>query len=274
MPEAPVEETDVIRRVVREGVLLAGGGRATLLQVAHPDVAQGVAEHSTFAQRPLDRLRGTLAYVYGVLFGTEEESRRIADAVRRMHAKVNGPGYRADDPALQVWVNATLYETATLIYNRIMGPLNDRDAERCYQQYALFATAIGCPEGAWPADRAEFGGYWRHMVETLTVSDNARQISRDLFYPASPPLLLRLGGPLNRFVTIGLLPERLRTQFGFSWSARQSRRLDRAIRVTAGVYPCLPLAVRQLPKTYYLGDLRRRMPRSRPLSPISEKPHL
>ena len=35
-------------RIHRERVLLAGWGRAILLQLAHPMVAQGVAEHSAF----------------------------------------------------------------------------------------------------------------------------------------------------------------------------------------------------------------------------------
>jgi uncharacterized protein (DUF2236 family) len=269
MAEGLFTDADPIRRVVREGVLLAGGGRATLLQVAHPSVARGVAEHSTFAHRPMDRLRGTLAYVYGVVFGTPDEARRISDTVRRMHRRVTGPGYRADDPALQVWVNATLYDTAMLIYRRIMGPMDERDADTCYRQYAVLATAIGCPEDAWPADREAFAGYWKHMVDTLTVSDDARGICRALLHPTRPPLALRIGTPLNRFVAIGLLPERLREQFGYSWSPRQARRLDRAIRTTAFVYPLLPLAVRQSPKSYYLAGLRRRLARStRPRSPV------
>ena len=36
-------------RIHRERVLLAGWGRAILLQIAHPKVARGVAEHSAFA---------------------------------------------------------------------------------------------------------------------------------------------------------------------------------------------------------------------------------
>jgi uncharacterized protein (DUF2236 family) len=180
-----------------------------------------------------------------------------------MHAKVTGPGYRADDPTLQVWVNATLYDTAMLIYNRIMGPFDERAADACYRQYAVFATSLGCPEDAWPADRAAFADYWRHMVDTLTVSDDGRDICRALMHPTRPPLALRLGTPMNRLVAIGLLPERLRTEFGYTWSARQARWLDRATRTAELIYPRLPVAVRQAPKTYYLRDLRRRMPPAR-----------
>ena len=49
-----------------EGVLLAGAGRAILLQIANPAVGHGVAEHSNFVARPFDRFRATLTYVYAV----------------------------------------------------------------------------------------------------------------------------------------------------------------------------------------------------------------
>ena len=53
MEDGLFDDAAVIRRVAREGLLLAGGGRATLLQVAHPGVAHGVYDHSDFADRPL-----------------------------------------------------------------------------------------------------------------------------------------------------------------------------------------------------------------------------
>ena len=87
-----VRDETAIQRVVRESSLLVGAGRAILLQVAHPKVAQGVAEHSRFAENPLKRLRGTLAYFYGIVLGTTAESERVADAVNRIHAHVKGAG--------------------------------------------------------------------------------------------------------------------------------------------------------------------------------------
>jgi uncharacterized protein (DUF2236 family) len=62
----------VIRRVSGEGTILLGGGRALLLQLAHPAVAAGVADHSGFDADPLRRLRGTLQATYTIVFGTDE----------------------------------------------------------------------------------------------------------------------------------------------------------------------------------------------------------
>jgi uncharacterized protein (DUF2236 family) len=253
----------VIRRVAGEGLLLAGGGRATLLQIAHPGVAQGVFEHSTFAERPLDRLRGTMSYVYGVLYGSRAEASAVSRAVHAMHTKVTGPGYFANDPGLQVWVNATLYDTATVLYERAFGPLSPAEADTLYRQYSVLATAIGCPEQAWPADREAFAAYWAGAVDAIRVSDEARQIAAAILWPRDLPIALRPAIPFNRFVTVGLLPEPIRAGFGYSWSARQQRHLDRSLAVTSAVYPRLPARVRQLPKDLYLADLRRRLARRR-----------
>src|SRR5687768_16075755 len=252
MDDGLFDDAAVIRRVAGEGLLLAGGGRATLLQVAHPCIAQGVVEHSDFAGRLLDRLRATMSYLYGVVFGTEAEARAVSRAVHAMHTKVVGVGYQANDPDLQVWVNATLYDTAMILYQRVLGPLSTADADTCYRQYSVLATAIGCPEQAWPANRAAFARYWHHGVETIQVSDAGKEIATALLWPRGLPVALRPGIPLNRFVTIGLLPAPVRAGYGYPWSARQQRRLDLGLALASAVYPRLPGRLRQVPKDYYL----------------------
>ncbi|MFF5288723.1 oxygenase MpaB family protein [Paractinoplanes globisporus] len=263
MEDGLFDDAAVIRRVAREGLMLAGGGRATLLQIAHPGVARGVHDHSDFAGRPLDRLRKTMIYVYGVLFGTRDEARAISQAVAAMHRRVTGPGYRADDPELQVWVNATLYDTAMVLYQRVVGPLPTADADVCYQQYSVLATSIGCPGSAWPADRAAFTSYWEEMVVNLRVGAEARVIGNALMWPRNLPVALRPGVPLNRFVTIGLLPAPIREGYHFRWSRRRERLLDGGLSAASVVYPHLPHVLRDAAKDYYLNDLRRRFARRR-----------
>src|SRR5438105_3949605 len=60
--------------VIRENALLAGGGRALLLQLAHPAVAEAVAHHSAVARDPLGRARRTFARMYRATFGTLDEA--------------------------------------------------------------------------------------------------------------------------------------------------------------------------------------------------------
>jgi uncharacterized protein (DUF2236 family) len=248
-----------MQAVAREGALLAGGARAILLQVAHPAVGRGVAEHSDFTARPLERLRATLTYVYCVTYGSPEEIEAVAALVTGAHRQVTGVGYRASDPELQLWVAATLYDTAMLVHEQLFGPLDASVAEKVYQQYAVLGTALQVPAGAWPADRAAFGAYWDRMIGTLEVSADARAVARDLLHAPNPPLALRAAMPLNRFLTAAWLPEQIRQGYGIHWDHRLQRRYDVLMKLGALVYPRLPLPLREAPKTWYLRDMRRRL---------------
>ena len=248
-----------MRLVVREGALLAGGARAILLQVAHPAVGRGVAEHSDFGYRPLDRLRATLTYVYCVTFGTPAEIQAVAAQVTATHRSVAGPGYRASDPQLQLWVAATLYDTAVLLYDELFGPLEPARADKVYEQYSVLGTALQVPASLWPTDRRCFRKYWDDMVATLEVSDEARRVAADLLSAEHAPLLLRVAMPLNRFLTAAWLPERIRTQYGIPWDSTQQRRYDLLRTVGAPVYRLLPVPIREVPKTWYLRDMRKRL---------------
>ena len=67
-------------RVAREKVVLAGGPAALLLQLAHPLVAAGVADHSEFETQPLHRLTNTLTAVLTATFGDRDQAEAIGAA--------------------------------------------------------------------------------------------------------------------------------------------------------------------------------------------------
>ncbi|MFD0631547.1 oxygenase MpaB family protein [Catenulispora yoronensis] len=238
--------------------MLAAAGRAILLQVAHPMVGRGVAEHSRFTEDPLKRLRGTLDYVYGVSFGTPGEAAWIAATVNRIHEYVVGPGYSADDPDLQLWVAATLYDSAMRIYELTLGPMPAAMQEEFCRESSRYATLLGCPEDLWPSSVSEFDAYWQRQVDSLEVSDDAKRIYRDLMYSRAIPWYLRALLPTNRLVTAGLLPERIRTQYGLAWNGRRERAFGLTMRVTRATYPWLPQRVRHLPMNFYMRDFRKR----------------
>jgi uncharacterized protein (DUF2236 family) len=245
-----------------EGVLLAGAGRAILLQIANPAVGHGVAEHSDFVARPFDRFRATITYVYAVRYGTEDQVAAVRRSVNKAHGPVRrkpgagSHGYSAFDAQAQLWVVATLYDTAVTIYDKIYGPLDDEPAELMYQDYAKLGTALQLPAGLWPADRAAFWTYWYPRLQSLELDGVAVRVGRDLLYPPTGPLWLRMSMPLIRFITAGLLPDHLRRGYGLPWSERHSRLFDLTTRWSALVYPRLPRKVRHFAKDYCLGRLR------------------
>ena len=77
-------------RVMAEPVLMLGAGRALLMQAAHPLVAEGAIEHSTYATDPYGRFERTVEWVTVVCFGTTAEARRACRHVNRLHGAVEG----------------------------------------------------------------------------------------------------------------------------------------------------------------------------------------
>jgi uncharacterized protein (DUF2236 family) len=234
-----------------DGVLIAGGARAILLQVANPVVAAAVVRHSDFAHRPVERLRNTLTFAYAVVLGTPEDAAKVTAHVRRAHAPVN----RATDERLQLWVAATLYDTAVRVHERVFGPTPDVLADELYSDYARLGTSLEMPQKLWPATRAAFAAYFEQRMTDLTVTDDARQIADDLFAPVTAPRWLRAGLPLARLLTIDLLPTSVRAAYGFEWTERDQRRANRAwtaIRVAARI---TPHRLRSWPSRHYLKRL-------------------
>lgn len=238
--------------IAAESVLVAAGGRAILLQLANPGVGRGVAEHSDFASRPLDRLVRTLQYVYTVVYGSPEQVQAVVRSVSRAHAPVRSAqtdgrhSYSAFDPQLQLWVAATLYDSAIDMYERIRGPLDDRSAEQIYQDYAVLGTALQVPHELWPADRTAFREYWSRQLDTLSTDATTRRVARALLHPTAGPVWLRAAMPAARLVTAGLLPPAVREAFDLPWTPARRRIFAGLMAITRLVYPRLPRALRHL----------------------------
>ncbi|WP_431278078.1 oxygenase MpaB family protein [Leifsonia poae] len=251
--------------IAGEALYLAGGGRALLLQIAHPSVGRGVVEHSDFANRMMERLHATMTYVYASVYATPEEFAVVRRSVNRAHAPVRAeatpdqPAYNAYDPDLQLWVAATLYETMTGLYDRVLGPLADDDAERLYHEFTAIGSALQVPVESWPADRSSFARYWDEMLTVLRPTDDTRQVARQILYPRAIPLWMRALFPGARLVTAGLLPDQVRRDFGLPWNDRASRRFERWMRWAAAVYPRIPASWRHRPKDVYMDRLRKQV---------------
>ena len=252
------QPTDM-QRIVREAILLAGGAAAILLQVANPGVGAGVNAHSNFAYRPIDRLRTTMTYVYTIAFGTEDERRAVIAMTNKAHEVVKGRGYNADDPELQMWVAATLYAAGVDIYEKVLGPVEPSKAEKIYQEYSVLATALRVPPGMWPADRRAFWAYWDESLEKFEITDDAKQVAKDLMWPKKGPLWMKAGMPFVRVLTCEWLPPRLREAYGLK-STKGNRAMYKFLMgMTKGVYPLMPMAVRTWPMKFYLKDMRKRL---------------
>lgn len=261
-PAAPLFAPDSItRRVNREAVLLLGGGRALLLQLAHPLVAAGVAAHSRFEQEPLRRLWRTLERTLTIAFGSGAEAlaavRRIEGAHVRVRGRLGeacgpfrrGTPYDANDPALLFWVHATLVDSALVAYQRFVAPLSVAERRRFYDESRRSARLFGIPARCIPADEAAFQAYMRDMLRgpTLTVGRDARSIAAALLSPPLPPPLRQLAGAA-RLLTVGLLPPPIRRRYALPWGPLRERSLDAAAALLRVGLPLLPAPLREFPQ--------------------------
>jgi len=243
--------------VNREGVVYLGGLRALLMQIAHPKVAQGVADHSDYRRDPLGRLFRTFDAVHRIVYGTRAVAIDTARAVRRVHTRVRGvvrepvaaiadPRYQANDPELLMWVYATLVDSAIAAYYRAMPPLREDEWERYYQESKVFARLFGVPESRLPETLEDFRVWMDRTVASpqLTVTDTARDIAR--FLIKGPSLLYPLR-PSSYILAAGTLPPKLRDEFGLRWSLPVRTAYSVGLRLVQTVTPRLPPSLRTVP---------------------------
>jgi uncharacterized protein (DUF2236 family) len=240
----PFSDDAMVRRVHSEGVLLLGGGRALLMQIAHPDVARGVAEHSRFREERFGRLLRTLRPMFAIAFGTREQALAAAANVNRVHEDVVGQGYRASDPALLLWVLATLIDTTIVMYERFVRLLTPDEAAAYYEDMRKFGLLFGLKPDEMPPTIGELRAFVEEMSTTLRVSDEAQEIASTLF---AGNLLLAPVMAITRELTTGLLHPALREQYGLSWGPGRESALRVFTRGSRLVLPRVPRRLRAPP---------------------------
>ncbi len=246
-----------IRRIGGESALLLSGGRALLMQVAHPLVAAGVAEHSGFVQDPWRRLARTMQAVYGIVYGSADDAARIGREVRAGHAHVRGvlregvgrypagTPYAADDPALLLWVHATLVDNALAVHECFVGPVSPADRGAFHDDMKVVGELFGVPPALLPATYDDFAAYVGDVLRTgtLAVGADARAIARATLDPPVP-LPLRPTALAVAQITTALLPDPLPELYGLRAGRPQRALAGVTAAVTRRVVPRTPAVVR------------------------------
>lgn len=254
----------VARRLNAERFALFAWPRAILLQLAHPLIAAGVADHSSFRGGPTaaaSRLRATVRAMLALTFGTPEEHRGALDTIRGIHRRVHGrltvsvgrfpagTPYSAEDPELLLWVHATLLDSIPLVHERLVGPLREAERDRYCEESAAVAVALGARAEDVPRTWHALGTYLTETYASgsITVGDQARQLAHAVLRPPWSALIAPITR-LNRLVTIGTLPPRVREQYGYEWSEGHERRLISAFRMLGAIRRHVPNRVAHWPE--------------------------
>jgi uncharacterized protein (DUF2236 family) len=225
--------------------------------VAHPLVAEGVAQHSGFRADPWARLAGTLRSYLRIVFGSGPAARAEIRRLNALHRRVTGnvrdpgareafgPAYAARDPELGLWVHATLVESTLAVTAAWQRPMPEDRRARFYAETLAIGRAFGIPADLLPPDVAAFDAYVAGMLSpsgpvhpTATSRELARAILRPPLAPLlrppgvrarlgpAAPVLARALGAVPRgatswllFPAIGLLPPATRAEYGFRWGS-------------------------------------------------------
>ena len=203
--------SSVFWRVNRELASGLAGPRAVLMQIAHPLIAAGVAEHSRFREHRFARLYRTSMAAAAITFGSRDFALRTVESINQIHRRVHGvlrsqvgvfpPGtrYDANDPELKLWVLSTITDSTLLVYDLFVSPLSDNERQRYYSDSLTVAKLFDIPERLIPSTYIDFRSYMSGMLEgdVITISDTAKDIARGLFSPSIEGTLLFLASTIG-----------------------------------------------------------------------------
>jgi uncharacterized protein (DUF2236 family) len=255
----------VTRRVNAERLVVLGWSRAILLQLAHPLVAAGVADHSSFrggSRTSVLRLHRTIRAMLALTFGDARAHGAALDDIRAIHRRVHGrlpetvgiypagTPYSAEDPELVLWVHLTLVESLPLVYERAVRPLTAAERDAYCAEAAEVAVELGARPGevprTWADAEAQLDCAYRSGA--IAVGRQARTLAAAVLAPPYAPLVAPLAG-VNRLVTVGLLPPAIRGAYGLSWNdGRDDRRLARAFERLRTLRRVLPRRIALWPE--------------------------
>ncbi|MFL5893650.1 MAG: oxygenase MpaB family protein [Thermoleophilaceae bacterium] len=223
-------------RVLDHPAALIGGLRALIVQALHPLAMAGVAQHSDYRRRPLERLRRTAYYVGATAMGDTATALAAAERVKRVHKRVRGidpvtgRAYSAEDPDTQVWVHTVEWHSFLVAYNVFARRLSPEEQDRYMAEGVRIATLVGTPADLVPASTSQLHDYFEQVTPQLCVSNEAREA---IGFVVNPPLsrdLLPYWAAIRVLgqAAVAIVPRRLRRLAGID----RPRALDAAAVAT------------------------------------------
>ncbi|MBV9715315.1 MAG: DUF2236 domain-containing protein [Solirubrobacterales bacterium] len=259
MSEGYFDDQSMIRRVHREHIIALSGPRALLMQAAQPVAFAGFFMSSGALEDPYARLSRTASVLHAITFGDRSGADRATARVRAVHRRVRGvlsqpvgrfpagTPWAADDAELLLWIIATLVDSALLVYQRYVGGLTRDERQAYWDDYRVVGRLFGLRRSDMPATIEDFEAYMDEMLsgDVLHVSPRARELAIDIVLHPPVPRQARPLLELANFITVGLLPDGLRRQYGLGWDPVRGLALRVGAEYTKRlVVPVLPRRLR------------------------------
>jgi uncharacterized protein (DUF2236 family) len=255
--------------------IFLGGGRAALLQLAHPMVAVAVDQHSRTRTDVVGRFQRTFHNVFAMVFGELDDALAAARRVHAVHHRIHGAlphaigrwragtPYHANDADALRWVHATLVDTTISVRERLDGALPTALKDTYIVEMNRFAALFGIPRDRLPNSWAAHASYMGNMLAsgTLAVAPCAREMGLFLVgrgAGAQPPL-----GRIAEAISASMLPPHLARAFDLRASRVSNASIRIALAAIAPVYRRLPRAAVAIPARSDAGRRVAGLPPSR-----------
>ena len=211
-------------RVLSHPFSLVGGLRSLIVQSMHPLAMAGVAQHSDYKNRQLNRLQRTSYYVIATAFGDTATAHEAAGRVRRLHSRVKGTdpvtgaAYRADDPENLLWVHMVEWHSFLAAYRAYaVDTLSPEEEDQFIAEGAPIAALLGTPEKSVPRSVEEARAYFASIRPRLCVSTATREAIDAVVNPRlTDRELLVFQGPIRILSrgALAIVPHNLRKLAG------------------------------------------------------------
>ncbi len=217
--------------------------RSVVVETFDPFLAAAVHQQNKVRYDARGRFDKTIQYFLTVAVGDSRAAIEASEILMRVHAKatgtepVSGLPYSANDPASQLWIHITGWQSNLICYERYgPGPLSAADEQRYWAECAIAAELQTCNPADVPRSRAEVREYYAAMRPRLCLSENsAALVHYFLRTPRSQGALgLWAGSHLMAAASIATIPRWMRRLGGF----------DQPAALDAAVVPAARLAVR------------------------------
>ncbi|MEE4023921.1 oxygenase MpaB family protein [Gordonia sp. PKS22-38] len=267
------------RPVRRTGDLVTGlgpsiAGANVIMQLAHPKVGYGVVESrvesGSAMKHPIKRSRTTGTFLAVALFGTDEDKKFVNEELQRIHALVYSTEqspvtYSGNDSRLQLWVAVCLTKYFIDQYELLYGPLSPAEKERVVADSRWLGTTLNVAPEQWPASYEAMQEYWDAQVPGMSIDPPVRDMLQQLSdlsfleqrIGTAGALVHRYLGRQSKYLIKAGLPPEFRDMMHWQWSARDDRRLDRALDLARKLDPATGRLMRAI-MSVYIVDLRLR----------------
>lgn len=236
----------VVWQVARHNtVYLPSTVLGAFMDVAHPWIAQGVAEHSRLFSDIQGRLALTYSMLMRIVFGDLPRVRKVGRGLYSLHSHVEGvipetsgrfaagSAYAANETQALLWVHLVFFYTRARMYELTVRPLTAEERRGYVEESKRFAACFGIPEDVLPGDYEAM----LTMVEEAAASDRfarcdaSTEIVGFLVRHVPAPLRPTLRGFLSE-----LLPEPMLGLLGFPARSRATRLHFRLVRRTLWLF--------------------------------------